>query len=232
MKIVCLTSNAYSHVIPGFVYCWTKYWGEEVEIVGYDVYPNRPLPGNFSFTSLGHQSAFSWSSGLSMYLWGLRDDHLLLVLEDYWLDTPVDLRLIEHAIQLMVTHPDIGKIDLTDDRLKVPHSDMPSLPMIISDPDSLFQTSLQAAIWQRHFLLSYLSPDETPWEFEKRGTRRLIEARQQGRETRRILGYTTPPLHYINAVGGEGSHPQQFAKKRFSGSFWAELLGQGVVYDG
>jgi hypothetical protein len=207
LQVVVLTSNDYVHCLPPFAYLFNQYWSKEqaVKVVRYDLRPPK-LPTNFSNFAVGIQHDFSWSQGLLRYLAYHPGDLILLMLEDYFLNKPANVYEIEGMWRYMQYHPEVAKVDLTDDRLKVGHSDY-NETMIVSDDDAHFQTSTQAAIWRKDYLLRFLHPDENPWQFERRGTKRVIAARRSGEFNGLILGFKKPPLSYVNAVGGEGNNP-------------------------
>jgi hypothetical protein len=233
MKVVVLTSNKYVHCLPPFAYLFNKFWdaGQEVKVVRYDVRPPK-LSGNFSNLAVGRQEDYTWSQGLMNYLAHHSDDLILLMLEDYFIDKPVNTEIIKQCWQLMRWKTEIAKIDLTDDRLKVGHSAWNSgtaLSLVKSDDDAPFQTSLQAAIWRKDFLLRFLEPSENAWQFEKRGTKRIIKARQGGEFDGLILGCYKPPLSYINAKGGEGKHPGEWDFKKFPGWMKKELREKRLI---
>lgn len=201
MRTIVFTSNAYHFALPGFAHFWRKFWYAPdalVTIVGFDA-PVPKLPANFEFVSLGVQTAYTWSSAMQAFLKRLTDDHFMLFLEDYYLSAPVVQATVERAITLIEQHPNIGKIDLTNDRLKVPYTPFVSAPgMLKTAGDSPFQMSLQAALWDTSFLLKYLDSNEDAWAFEKQGTRRLIAARHYQLEDRIILGCQKHPVQYVN----------------------------------
>ena len=234
MKIIVLTSNSYHHVLPGFAYCFNRYWpGQQPTVLHYDA-PLPPLPSNFKTTGIGRQSDHTYSSGLMTYLTALPDHQFVLLLDDYWLSAPVDLARFFALIRMMHDQPDVDKIDLTDDRLKYPHDLITPLlrryPMIESHPEAPYQTSLQAAIWRTAFLLRFLNVGENAWDFEKLGTRRVIAAREDGTYRGRIMGFPTPVMQYVNATGGgQGGEYHIFAKKRFHKTVWNELKARGFV---
>lgn len=215
MKVVVLTSNHYVHCIPPFAHLFNKFWGADqaVKVVRYDVRPPK-VSGNFTNIAIGIQDKYSWSEGLIKYLTYHNNQLVLLMLEDYFLDKPVDKKVIEGLWELMQHDPGVAKIDLSNDRLKVGHTDFDDW-LIKSDDDALFQTSLQAAIWRKDFLLQFLKPIESAWQFEKRGTKRIIKARQDGDFDGLILGCKEPLLSYINAIGGEGNNPGAWDLNKF-----------------
>jgi hypothetical protein len=209
MQIVVLTSNDYLRCLPPFAHLFNKFWGENqsVTVVRYDIRPPK-LPVNFNNVAIGKQQDYTWSSGLISYL-NYADDLIILMLEDYFIDKPVKVDKIKAAYKMMKQNETIVKFDLTEDRLKFPHIQIGN-GLIKSNQDAQFLTSTQAAIWQKDFLLSCLHPSENAWQFEKKGTKRLIESGFD----KLILGYQDAPLSYINAVSGEGSKAGQFDFKR------------------
>lgn len=233
MRIVCLTSNDYHHALPGFAWCFNNYWpNQRVEVLCYDA-PLPDLPPNFTATRLGNQSDFTWSSGLLKYLDTFPEHQLVLMLDDYWLSEPVRQPVYFSLIPLLHTYQDIDKIDLTDDRMNHPHDIDAMRDWIISNHDAPYQTSIQAAIWRTTFLKRFLAPSETPWEFEKKGTLRLIAAREAGTYTGKIIGMEEPVVRYVNAIGGgQGAEYHIFAKKRFDKGMWSQLKMRGFVSEG
>lgn len=163
----------------------------------------------------------------------LDDQHLTVLLEDYWLDRPVDLGLLYHLEGYMRNNSQIVKIDLTNDRVKLEHTawndpDAPT-PLILSGPETLFQASTQAAIWDRRFLWRFLSEKESAWEYEKRATKRMIEARKRGTFDGLILGCQVPPVSYVNVCGGEGTMPEVWALKRMPMWMQNEMKASGFM---
>jgi len=232
MNIYVLTSNEYLKCLPGFAYLFNKFWSETqaVKVVRYEIRP-QGLPRNFTNYAIGAQSRHSWSSGVVKWLSDTPDDIILLVLEDYYLTKPVDGAAIGGLYQMMVDDKSIAKIDLSGDRMKFAHREYNDY-LVASQDNAGFQTSLQAALWRRDYLRLFLRPGETPWQFEKKGTSRVKRARKAGTFDGKILGVKKPLLNYVNAVGGEGSKPGVFDKRKFPPGIWAQLEGRGVVTNG
>jgi len=229
LEVVVLTSNNYLCCLPPFAYLFNQFWGKEqpVKVVRYEIRPHN-LPANFANYAIGKQADYSWSSGLIKYLKDHEGDLILLMLEDYFLDGRVNVDEVKRAWDCITHFPEVAKIDLTNDRLKVPHSRWDDR-FIQSAPDAPFQASLQAAIWRKDFLLRFLDPKEDAWQFEKLGTKRVIAAREAGKFDGLILGFKQPPMSYINAVGGEGGNSDKWDRKKFPSWMWSELAGRGLV---
>lgn len=227
VHVAVLTSNAYLGCIPAFGYLFNQFWGDDqpVTIVRYEEKPAKP-GANFSNFAVGRQADYTWSGGLLRYL-KFAPEMLVLLLEDYFLDRPVDRLAVLRLWEFMEAHPEVVKIDLSGDRLKFEHEDFND-DLVRAGDKSLFQTSLQAAIWRRDFLERFLDARESPWEFERKGTRRVVGARGRGEFDGLILGARRPPLSYVNAVGGEGRRPGEWDLKKFPEWMLAELAERGL----
>jgi len=234
MRVYVLTSDKYVHCLPPFAYLFNKYWDDrqEVVIAGFEKQSPKPLPRNFRFLSLGQQDTHSWGSGALSLLDNITEEHFILLLEDYFLSAPIDLEQIDSLSRYIAVHEGVVKIDLSDDRLKVPHADWEAIdgyPMIVSAHDSPFQMSVQAAIWSKTFMRRFLNAKENAWMSEKNGTRRIIKARNEDGFNGLILGSKRPPVKYINAIGGEGHMPDTWAWKYFPHWMTSELQGKGLI---
>lgn len=238
MRIVCLTSNAYLNCVAPFAHYWNQFAGAhyDVMVAGYESQPVH-LPENFSFHSIGFQHDHTWSSGLLKLLESLDEEHILLLLEDYFLCEPVDWRVVQSLRHLMSVDHNVVKCDLTDDRLKVPFTSKGFYGiarLIESEADAPFQASVQAAIWRRDFLMHILDPAENAWQFEKQGTKRIIEARRAASDDRfafvqtmHVMGTLDNPMRYANAVGGAGGKPGVIEARHMPAWMWDECLAKG-----
>lgn len=233
MRLFVLTSDQYLHCLAPFAHLFNRFWGDTQEaiFVGFQR-PRFDLPRNIRFWSLGKQEEFTWSQQVLGLCRMISDEVFGLFLEDYFLDKPVNTDVVYRLFHTMREQPHIVKIDLTDDRLKVPYSPYPAIEgveLVRSEDDAPFQTSLQAALWRKDFLYTYLKDTENPWQFEKAGTKRVVKARQDGKLPGDILGCKLPPVHYVNAIGGEGNMPGTWAYKRFPGWLVKELQNKGFM---
>jgi hypothetical protein len=237
MRVFVLTSDKYVGLLPAFAYLFNKHWSPKcpVNVVHYEQRPPA-LPTNFSLFDNGKDPGFS--TGLIRFLKAIPDEHVILFLDDYFL-TRVDVNRVAELIRFAERHPLAVKIDLTDDRLKVPHTilrfddrvqGIGSLEdMVCSEPNAPFLMSTQAAIWRKDFLLRFVKSTENPWQFEKRGSARVTKAYQSGDFDGVILGSQVPPVEYVNACGGAGNKPGEYDRKKIPPAMWDELKGRGLV---
>lgn len=204
MRTIVMTSNNYTHCLPGFAYLWNKYYGEDESVlVGhYEVAPPR-LPENFTCVRLGVQLHYSWSAGMLRMLELVKDETISLWLEDYWLARPVNRLQINAIKRFMEENSQVARFDLTNDRWRYPHIETNGHEtgfsaytgqLVRSAPTAKFTLSLQAGIWRTNFLLKYLNTDENAWECEMKGTERM------NADNALVLGTSQPPVEYQIAI--------------------------------
>lgn len=185
MKIICTTSDKYLHLIPVFAYLFNKYWpGQQCEVVGYTK-PNN-LPDNFTFYSHGVQgSQNEWSTNLRKYF-EQQPQWFVWLMEDTFFKGPVgDIDLLS-----IYTENPVGRIDLTGD---VQHREFSVMSdgLVLASPSSRYRLSTQPSIWNRDYLLQYLTPGMTPWEFETQ------DPKNDGWD---IVGFLHPPVKHNEGV--------------------------------
>lgn len=179
MKIIVTTSNSYHHLLPVFFYLYRKYWNAPFELVGYER-PDCYLPENCKWVSLGQQGTKTdFSTDLRKYF-QLQPTNFIWLMEDTFIKSKVEYFKVPF---------DFGRIDLTNDVQKRPHTKSGS--MIVADQNSRYRLSTQPSIWNKLFLLQYLKPGLSPWDFETQ------DPMQDGWQ---ILGYEVPPLNHNEGV--------------------------------
>ena len=160
MKIIITTSDKYHHLLPVFLYLYNKYWGEPFDLVGY-AKPECELPDNCTWVSLGTQGAKTeFSTDLRKYF-ELQPDWFVWMMEDTFLKEQVD---INQPVFNTEFKSDLGRFDLTDDISKRPCAFTGGL--VIAHNESRYRLSTQPSIWNKQFLLQYLTPGLSPWDFE------------------------------------------------------------------
>lgn len=200
MRVVIYSSDKTSWALRPFAYLFNLYWSRDqrVSVFG-NTTPDFALPNNFTFTSVGQfMPAQHWSNDLIAALQSINDDIICMMMDDYWLNRQVNAQAVRWCYEYMQQHADVIRFDLTTDRLYAngitPYGAIGYLDVIKSDPRSPYNFSLQAAMWRRELLLNVLMPNETPWEVEERGTRRLMGMPYT------VLGTKQCPVHYTIAV--------------------------------
>lgn len=224
MKIICTTSNKYRQAVPIFAHLFNKYWGDDrVDVIG-ALPPDKPLPDNFTFHSVGDDwPKDKFTNHLIELFARMRDNYFVWLLEDYWIARPVpNVRPLQ---QLMSQSPTpILRIDLTNDRRyngackDIGKWDI--FDIVETAPPSEYHMSLQAGIWNRDLLLQVLKPDWDPWQVELQGTTIANEKQY------RVLGTKQCPVKYVNAYNNawEGCNTNGLSQDDID-----ELKGMGLI---
>ena len=187
MKIIVTTSDNYHHLLPVFFYLYNKYWGEPFDLVGH-AKPECELPDNCTWVSLGEQQwPKKWSDQLRTYF-EQQPDWFVWMMEDTFLKEKVR-RNTNIMDADSCTDTDIGRIDLTNDITKREHSF--TLSGILAHPNTRYRLSTQPSVWYKNFLLQYLTPGLSPWDFETQDPKN---------DGWRVLGCTTPMIHHNEGV--------------------------------
>ncbi len=163
MKVIVTTSDNYHHLLPVFFTLYNRYWGDPFELVGYKK-PDMELPENCTWVSLGKQRGPKYfTDDLKPYfenqpewfVWMMEDTILRgfdRELFDVWVET-----LPESEIK-------IGKICLTNESMRREHTKDAQLFWV--SQFAKYRLSTQPAMWNREYLLKYLKPGLSPWDFE------------------------------------------------------------------
>lgn len=198
--VIIPTCDSYLWAVRIFAYLFNIYWSslQKVYIFGY-AQPTFNLPRNFTFISLDDHNypADKWSDGLIKGLGQITDEHVVIMLEDYWLNRMVDCRGVMACYDFMQYDNTILRCDLTTDRLysgrMIDYTAFGTYDIIITPYDAPYQISLQAGLWNRRNLLKILKPDVSPWNFE---------LQTKCPPDMKVIGTRQYPVRYINAFKG------------------------------
>lgn len=190
LPIYLITNKKHHFLLPGFIYLFQKYWSnnQPINIFSYgekDSILNRFLPDHFNYVSLGNDNlpVNRWSNGVLFMLDQIREDFFILLLEDFWLNSPVNLDAVMALYRYCNNFPDrdrMLRMDLTRDRASRGYTDWGSIDqarIILSNRSTAYQVSFQAGIWNRENLRIILQPAESPWEAEIKGTERFQKSK-------------------------------------------------------
>jgi hypothetical protein len=143
MLNLCVTCGKYRPLVPGFTYLWNEYAGLPIEI-------------------LETGDVESWCADIAKRIKGGPDKQILLMLEDYWLTQPIIREQLDKLEAKVVGGA--HKADLEGQVAYFKHT--VDGEYVVAEPAACYRTSLQAAIWDRDFLLSKLANATNPWSFE------------------------------------------------------------------
>ena len=171
LKIYIPTSNRTVFTIEALQHSYRKYWPDYTSntftILGYEK-PGFELDSNWEFIQLNDfDDVHNWAQDLKGFFENIEDDFFIYANDDCPLSRPVDTDLLNKLFKLTDSNTSIGRISLTADVQRRPHTtiaSMESFDLIESGP--LYRLSTQYGIWNRNFFLKYIKGQMTPWDFE------------------------------------------------------------------
>lgn len=166
MKVVILTCDKYNWLIPIFRHFYNKYWPDNHYQTEY-ITENDHIDGPVFYT----QGA-SWASGILKYLKASHEDKFLIMPEDYILKSPVETARVKQAENLCTGHVGCVRLNAPDKYFRLT-KDMGNRNFRDYPLDKPYSMSMQAAIWQKAFLLDVLKEKEDAWQSEIEGSKRL-----------------------------------------------------------
>jgi hypothetical protein len=171
--LLVISCDGYRDLWAPFFTLLFRYWDECPYPVflgsNFEEYPDRRV------VPLAIGEDRDWSSNLLAMLASVPTDGILLLQEDFLLDRPVQTPRIEQLIGYA------GARKAACLRLMpIPGPDSPcadhlELGEIRAGAD--YRVSLQAAWWRKEDLQAVVRPGESPWQFERRGSRRSDDIR-------------------------------------------------------
>lgn len=102
-------------------------------------------------------------------------DFIIMMLDDFFLRSPVDEGKIDAYLEFMEANPDVAYIAF--DSVKDPfNTDDGALKECLLRPKyGEYKVNLQGGIWSKAALFRYIRKHESPWEFETKGSIRSFE---------------------------------------------------------
>lgn len=116
----------------------------------------------------------TWSESLINCLDKIKSKYILYLQEDYFLYDFVDSKMILEFFDIMNSeqYAHIRLMEI-DDNKNGPYRPSVNYPLLWEiDQKANYRVGLQAGLWIKEKLKSYLRPNETAWEFERWGTLR------------------------------------------------------------
>jgi hypothetical protein len=116
---------------------------------------------------------FSWAAGVQSMLDRLGSEHVILFLEDFLIQEPVDGPTIANFLEI-ARRERVASIRLSPlpPPSALPSRVVPAHPELgVVEPGTGYRVSVQPAIWRVDALRRYLVPGFSPWQFEEIGSR-------------------------------------------------------------
>jgi hypothetical protein len=142
----------------------------------------------------------AWSDGLISALDVLDTPYVLLLLEDYLIEGPVNTKRIERLFEYMRANEAVHLRLRPSPPPDVPCTDHPELGEVAKGVPYRFTT--QAAIWDREVLLSLLKSGESGWEAEMNASQRANAVDRPFLSIRKGVAWPIPYYWYTGVVKG------------------------------
>lgn len=136
----------------------------------------------------------SWADNMLTALQQVKTKYVLVLLDDYWLDQPVDEKRLRQLLRILRANKTAFiQTSFNDMRFQngLPHEKIAGV--VYRNKFSHYKVSLQAGLWDKASLEYLLRSGENPWAFEIAGS-----IRAHG-YPKAFLSLTDNPIHYINA---------------------------------
>lgn len=206
LPVVITTSDKYHHLLPIFFKLYVREWNWPCELVGYEK-PKMELPECCTWVSLGKQRGPKYFSDDLRPYFEKQEQYFIWCMEDTFLKS-VDLSRLEKVISSIksdsLSIESLGRYCLTREGMNRPHDLNEQGNIWKAHKNTKYRLSTQPSIWSKDFLLHYLTPGLSPWDFETQETKdnwRIIGP------TNSIIshneGVTKKDIHKLNLTGIE-----------------------------
>ena len=159
MTIIVLSCNKNEDLFYPFKHCLKKYWPKHPEVVYYTdgiinpYYKTIPIPHELD----------EWTRGLREFLSHIKDDKILLMIDDIFIRRPVDAERIKYAAEHLT-----GNIALMNFERSWDNTDEATdlIGWKRRQHGSPYEVSLMCGLWQKDKLLDVIARDCDPWTIE------------------------------------------------------------------
>ncbi len=188
MRIILPGYEGSKKILAASSYLINKYIPKEFDVywLNYGLYTGRLFSGTYvSLDEKQYGGSGAWSMYLMDYIKTLTDKYVILGLDDYFIDAPMNIESYKELLGQM----DDGYIcaRLSSNKEFVYKHKFGDHVQIASDK---YTCTAQYCIWDREKLLEILKDVRTPWEFEVWGTEIMNRLKYY------TIGSLTPPLQY------------------------------------
>ena len=168
--VIVVSCDKYSDVWPYFFENFFSFW----ESCPFNIYllNNKETYKKNNIINLSIGKDISWSSNLKKGLKKINKEYVILILDDLIINRKISIGKFYQIIEWVNNNsPNHLRLHISTkpkfyDRL------VGKLPM-----KSPYKVSLMPAIWNRNFLLNILNDNESAWDFEVNGTKRVLNSK-------------------------------------------------------
>ncbi len=171
LAILVCSCDKYEDVWNPMFEMFFKFW----EDCPYDVYllTNNKKYDNYRVKTIITGDDVSWSKAFRTALESIKEEYVLIIMEDYILQKKVCNRDFEEAIEYMSQNSvDYLRIFPCPKPTKKLNEKCGDFELGLIESSAPYRVSLQAAIWKREYALSIINDKDSAWQFEHMGSKR------------------------------------------------------------
>jgi hypothetical protein len=188
-RILVASSDGYTDLWKPFLFYLRKYWPD----CPFQVVLGANNPNNIDRPDgavvVPTAPDIKWGEHVRRLLAEMDSELVLLMMPDYFLDSPVDTKYVLSCIDYMSAN-NAGSIRLVPvPQLRRQSSNGSRLGLAEVGLTEPFSTSLAATLWSSHELAKVLDDGDSPWTFEGFGPQRRREGVQYYTTTKPVLSY-------------------------------------------
>lgn len=173
LSIVVGSCDKYSFLWDKFTKRFNQYWEVDVELKKYLISETVDFSGKtFETLKCGN---VPYTKCLENTLESIDSKYILWLQDDYFLVKKLNSKIIYDSYNLISKESNIIRVGIHLDSKYYSTTKHNNTPFNKFSKNSMYSISMQSSIWDREKLLKFLkeSPNESPWEFELNGTKRL-----------------------------------------------------------
>ena len=187
--VLVASCDKYADLLHPFSILWKKYWPDcpfETVLVT----ESQPADDLCFDRIVSCGPGGNWCSRLVAALNLIQTRYVILLCDDYYLDSPVDTALILKRLDQAMRFDAVDLRMIPNPVTKIPYKE----DLREYRKNTAYCIATQAGIWNREFLQKLATGKASIWEFERYGSFDLAG------ETRPILGTSTKEFPFLDAV--------------------------------
>lgn len=173
MTIVISSTDTYEDCWNPFFTLLQKFTDNIDAVKVYLITDNIKYTGHGFVTTLTASNGgeiLSWSDRMRNALEQIKEESFLLLLDDYFLRSPLDLESLGRIAKIIDKNDDIGCVSLVSFKNRSNKNKVDFVEQ--RDKFSSYRICLQPAQWDKSYLKDLLISGESPWQFELLGSLR------------------------------------------------------------